>query len=76
MPIFRAIGLGIFIITLKLLLPNVLIEGEQTLIAFLQGAQASADIASNIAASANLSSSAGTAPSPLFLPRTPPIPSY
>jgi hypothetical protein len=52
MPIFRAIGFGVLIITLRLLMPAVLEEGEQTAIAFLRGAHVSADAATSIAASA------------------------
>ena len=52
MAITKAIGLGIGIIVLKLLLPNVLSEIEQTAIAFLNGAQTGANVASTLAASA------------------------
>lgn len=48
----KAIGLGIGIIVLKLLLPGVLSEIEATAIAFLQGAQVSASVATDLAASA------------------------
>jgi len=48
----KAIGLGIGIIVLKLLLPAVLTEIEHTAIAFLQGAQVSASVATDLAASA------------------------
>ena len=48
----KAIGLGTAIIVLKLLLPGVLIEIERTAIAFLQGATASAEVATQLAASA------------------------
>jgi hypothetical protein len=82
MSIFRAIGFGILIITLRLLLPDVFDSGKETAIAFLHGARVSADTASSIAASATTSlhplSSAGTTQSlpPLSLPQTPSIPSY
>jgi len=83
MPIFKAIGFGIFIVTLRLLIPSVLDEGERTAISFLHGARVSADTASGIAASAasfthsatSSSSSAGTTP-PFALPRAPAIASY
>ena len=52
MPLFKAIGLGICIIVLKLLVPQVLSEIENTAIAFLQGAQVSASVAAGLAASA------------------------
>lgn len=48
----KAIGLGIAIVVLKLLLPGVLTEIEHTAIAFLQGAQVSASVATDLAASA------------------------
>jgi hypothetical protein len=52
MSIFRAIGFGIFIITMRLLLPDVFAEGRSAAIAFLRGARLSADAASTLAASA------------------------
>lgn len=48
----RAIGLGIAIVVLKILLPGVLSEIEHTAIAFLHGAQVSAGVATDLAASA------------------------
>lgn len=47
----RAIGLGIAIVVLKMLLPGVLTEIEHTAIAFLHGAQVSAGVATDLAAS-------------------------
>lgn len=52
MPLRKAIGLGICIIVLKLLVPEVLSALETTAIAFLKGAQTSASVASSLAASA------------------------
>ncbi|MDP2158502.1 MAG: hypothetical protein Q8K68_12435 [Nitrospirota bacterium] len=52
MPITKAIGLGISIIVLKILLPDVLSQIEETAIAFLKGAKISADVATNLTASA------------------------
>jgi len=52
MPLFQAIGLGVCIIVLKILLPGVLSEIEDTAIAFLQGAQVTAGVATDLAASA------------------------
>lgn len=52
MPINKAIGLGISIIVLKILLPDVLVQIEETAIAFLGGAKISADVATDLAASA------------------------
>jgi len=82
MSIFKAIGFGIFIVTLRILIPSVLDEGERTAISFLHGARISADTASGIAASAaaslpnrSASSTAGTTP-PFSLPRAPAIASY
>lgn len=57
MPIFRALGLGVLILVLGWLVPNVLTELEATIIAFLHGARVSAEVAANIAASAGSSSS-------------------
>ena len=48
----KAIGLGVAIIVLKLLLPDVLTEIERTAVAFLEGATVSAEVASQLAASA------------------------
>ena len=48
----RAIGLGIGIIVLKLLLPGVLSALELTALAFLNGALVSANVATQIAGSA------------------------
>ncbi len=48
----KALGLGIAIIVLKVLLPSVLTEIEHTAIAFLTGAQVSAGVATDLAASA------------------------
>ena len=51
MAISKAIGLGISIIVLKILLPDVLLQIEETAIAFLGGAKMSADVATNLVAS-------------------------
>ncbi|HEY0010666.1 MAG TPA: hypothetical protein VGB97_01980 [Candidatus Paceibacterota bacterium] len=48
MPLFKAFGFGVLLIVLRLMLPNVLHEGEQTAIVFLEGAQASALTATTI----------------------------
>lgn len=70
MPVFSALGLGIAIIVLKLLVPVVFSHIESTAIAFLSGAETSATIATDLAASA------GTIQTrPSFLPSaTPPFP--
>lgn len=52
MPFFQAIGLGICILVLRFLVPTVLSEAENTAIAFLKGAQVSAQVATDLAASA------------------------
>jgi len=46
MPILSAIGLGILIIMLKMLVPAIFAQLSSTIIAFLHGAQVSADVAS------------------------------
>ncbi len=79
MPIFRAIGFGIFIVTLSLLLPDVLTAGRGTAIAFLDGARMSAQIAANlVAASASSIPPPSSHPSSLLsppqLPQAPTIP--
>lgn len=51
MGIRNAIGFGIFIIVLKLLIPNILSEGEKTAISFMQGAQVGAGVATTLAGS-------------------------
>lgn len=52
MPIFHAIGIGVLILVLKFLTPQILAAGEQTAIAFLHGATVSAVAATDIAAHA------------------------
>lgn len=64
----KAIGLGVSIVVLKLLLPGVLVEIEHTAIAFLQGAQVSASVATDLAASAG---SVRFSNEPFELPRVP-----
>lgn len=66
MAITRALGLGIGIIVLKLLLPDVLAEIEHVAIAFLHGAQVSANVATDLAASAG---SVRFSQEPFVLPR-------
>ncbi len=79
MPIFRAIGFGILVITLRLLIPDVFDASKETAISFLHGARISADTASSITASAATSlhpiSSADSSQSlpSLTLPQTPSI---
>lgn len=76
MSIFRAIGFGILIITLRILIPDVLDEGRQTAIAFLHGARISADTASSITASAASASHSPSSFPNLVYPQAPSIPSY
>lgn len=78
MPIFRAIGLGIFFIIVSLMMPKVFSAGQQTIISFLQGAQLSADTASRITATAaqSLPFSSSSLSSRTYLPQAPTIPSY
>ncbi len=52
MPIFSAVGLGIAIMVLNVLMPPVFTEIETTAIALLRGAQVSVEAATQIAASA------------------------
>lgn len=52
MPIFSALGLGLLIIVLKMLVPAIFAQLSSTIIAFLHGAQVSADVATQLAASA------------------------
>lgn len=66
----KALGLGIGIIVLKLLLPGVLTAIEQTAIAFLNGALVSANVATQIAASAG---SVQISNEPFALPRVPDV---
>ena len=67
MPIFHALGLGVLILILGWLVPNVLSELEATVIAFLHGARVSADVAATLAASAGSTH----ASIPLSLPSAP-----
>jgi hypothetical protein len=52
MPILSAFGLGVLIIVLKLLVPAIFGALQSAIIAFLNGATISANIASQLAASA------------------------
>lgn len=70
MGIFNAIGFGILLIVLHLFTPAILSEGEKTAIAFLQGAQVSANVASSIATRAENIQFSNTQPN---LPQTPQI---
>ncbi len=77
MGIFRAIGFGIFIVIVRVLIPAVFIEGQNTVVSFLHGARVSADAASGVAASVtalqnNHSTSLLVLP-PFPLPQTPSI---
>jgi hypothetical protein len=65
MSVWNAIGFVIFIIALKLLLPNVLSQGVSTTNAFLQGAQVSAQVASGYAAQAAALNQPAEPPFPL-----------
>jgi len=49
---FSAIGFGIMLIILRVLMHPVFVELEATAVTFLRGAQISADVASQLAASA------------------------
>jgi len=51
MPLLQAFGLGVAIIVLKLLTPVLFTEIETTAILFLKGAQTSASVATELAAS-------------------------
>jgi len=73
MPFFQAIGLGICILVLKFLVPTVLTEAEQTAIAFLKGAQVSASVATDLAASTG---SIPLSNEPFVLPTATPIRDY
>ena len=59
MPIFRAVGLGVLIIVLKLLVPDVASQGERTAVQFLKGAEASAITATDLIHAASTSSPTG-----------------
>jgi len=68
MAITRALGLGVLIIVLKLLAPQVLSEGEAVAVAFLHGALVSTSVATDLAASA---ADAQISNEPFDLPRVP-----
>lgn len=74
MPIFQAIGLGILILVLQCFVPNVLHQLEATTLAFLRGAELSANVATSLVASADSaievsSSGAPRAPTDFRLPQ-------
>ncbi|CAN5738010.1 hypothetical protein BH11PAT2_BH11PAT2_00210 [soil metagenome] len=77
MPIFRAIGFGLLLIILRIMIPSVLSEGEQTAISFLHGARVSADTMSQIAGMASTTGPASVLLStplpPLTYPQAPTI---
>lgn len=52
MPILSALGLGLAIIVLKTLTPLIFTEIQDTALLFLEGAQISASVATDLAASA------------------------
>lgn len=62
MGILRALGLGIFLITLAVLLPTVFAELVKTLVVFLQSSQAA------FAAAGVVASYAAQIPPPIQLP--------
>ncbi len=70
MPIFQAIGLGICILVLKLLVPEILTELEHTALIFLKGAQTSALVATDLAASVG---TVEFSQEPFVLPQATPI---
>lgn len=65
MPIFQALGLGILILVLQSLAPAVLHQTEATLLAFLRGAELSANRATALIGSTE------SPRLPLALPDTP-----
>jgi hypothetical protein len=83
MRIFRAIGLGILIVILGFLVPEVLHEAERTAVLFLRGAGVSATAATGLIEQATSSPSLSTgtldasstpvAPRRLSLPQAPQV---
>lgn len=65
MRIRSALGLGIFIIMLKFLIPSVLEQGVHTTLSFLRGAEISAQVASSYAAQAQALGQPALPPFPL-----------
>ncbi|MDB5264818.1 MAG: hypothetical protein JWN64_389 [Parcubacteria group bacterium] len=74
MPVLKALGLGVVIIVLKVLTPQIFSELQGTAIAFLHGAHVSADMATDLAASAGTSIEFSNAPP--RLPQAPQIVGY
>ena len=68
MAIFKAIGFGILLLILQCFLPAVLHQAEATLLAFLRGAEVSANSATTLVASVGTLSKSET----LRLPQTTP----
>ncbi len=60
MPIFQAIGLGILILILQSSAPSVLRQAETTILAFLRGAEISANTATSLASAASSLHTPGT----------------
>lgn len=66
MPIFRALGLGIVILILQLLVPVIFIQLQSTIIAFLKAGEVSANVGTQTAGSA---AALPISHEPLMLPR-------
>ncbi len=52
MPFFKALGFGIAITIISLAMPKVFVEIQTTALAFLHGAEVSADVATSVVAAA------------------------
>lgn len=69
MPIFRAFGLGIAILMLQLLVPVIFSQLQDTIIAFLKAGEISANVGSQIAATAGALPFSSSGSAPPSLPR-------
>ena len=67
MSVFRALGFGMCILVLQLMIPLIFAQLESTIIAFLRAGEISANVGSQIAGT---SGSLSHPPEPLVLPRT------
>ena len=65
MGIFRALGFGVFLLVLRLMVPEIFHEGQHTAVLMLHGAGTAAETASTLAASAGQTRLIALPPYPL-----------
>jgi hypothetical protein len=78
MPLFRALGFGVLILIMKILIPEVLSEGEKTAVMILRGTQLSVATATQMVGSVRVASLPNQirALPPFALPQAPTITAF